>query len=477
MSETSFQGTPYRVLSAGVDAPDGRYVTQVVADRTAEVRTLQVLLVVLIGGGALALLAALGLGRVYAERALVPIRDSLRRQREFAADASHELRTPLAVLRSSAEHLRRHRAEPVGQVGTAVTDIELEVERMTALVDDLLLLARTDSGTVELSRAPVDLADLATDATGRLAGVADDAGVRLLLDAEPVVVDGDRARLEQLLGILLANAVRHSPRGTEVTVAVGRDGRDARLSVLDRGRGIEPSHLPRVFDRFWRAPDAPEGGTGLGLAIAALDRRNAMAAAWKPPTAPTAAPASRYGCPRSESRPRGRAFMNPSGTSRDMSVRRRAASSNDDPPAQESRMTTLATRRAAAPLIGGLLTLLIAACSQAAAAPSGVATLQSPDAAASGDPEASPSASLSPEDAALAFARCMREHGIPMDDPQVGGGANGPISISIGGPGIDREKLQAAQEACGGFMGVSGPKGTMSAGPARQAGRVRLVHA
>ena len=269
VSETSFQGTPYRVLSAGVDAPDGRYVTQVVADRTAEVRTLQVLLVVLIGGGALALLAALGLGRVYAERALVPIRDSLRRQREFAADASHELRTPLAVLRSSAEHLRRHRAEPVGQVGTAVTDIELEVERMTALVDDLLLLARTDSGTVELSRAPVDLADLATDATGRLAGVADDAGVRLLLDAEPVVVDGDRARLDQLLGDLLANAVRHSPRGTEVTVAVGRDGRDARLSVLDRGRGIEPSHLPRVFDRFWRAPDAPEGGTGLGLAIAA----------------------------------------------------------------------------------------------------------------------------------------------------------------------------------------------------------------
>jgi signal transduction histidine kinase len=269
VSETSFQGTPYRVLSAGMDAPDGRYVTQVVADRSAEVRTLQVLLVVLIGGGGLALIAALGLGWLYAQRALVPIRDSLRRQREFAADASHELRTPLAVLRSSSEHLRRHKDAPVAQVGTAVTDIELEVERMTALVDDLLLLARTDSGTVELSRTPVDLADLATDATGRLAGVAGDAGVRLLLDAEPVVVDGYRQRLEQLLGILLANAVRHSPRGTEVTVAVARDGRDARLAVLDRGRGIEPAQLPRVFDRFRRAPDAPDGGTGLGLAIAA----------------------------------------------------------------------------------------------------------------------------------------------------------------------------------------------------------------
>ena len=124
-------------------------------------------------------------------------------------------------------------------------------------------------------------------------------------------------------------------------------------------------------------------------------------------------------------------------------------------------MTMIPTRRAAVPLVGGLLALLIAACSPAAAAPSGVATLQSPDAAASGDPAASPSASLSPEDSALAFARCMREHDIPMDDPQVGGGANGPITIGIGGPGIDKEQLQAAQEACGGFMGVSGPKGTM----------------
>jgi hypothetical protein len=144
-----------------------------------------------------------------------------------------------------------------------------------------------------------------------------------------------------------------------------------------------------------------------------------------------------------------------------MGVRTTRSSSIDDPITQESRMTTLAMRRAAAPLVGGLLALLIAACSSAAAAPSGVATLQSPDPSGSGDPRASPSASLSPEDAALAFARCMREHGIPMDDPKVGGGANGPISISIGGPGIDTEKLEAAQEACGGFMGVSGPKGTM----------------
>ena len=115
--------------------------------------------------GLVAILAALIAGALIARRALVPIRDALRRQREFAADASHELRTPLAVVRASAEHLRRNQDKPVGEVGTAVDDITAEVDHLTALVEDLLLLARSDSGAVELTREPLDLADVAADAT------------------------------------------------------------------------------------------------------------------------------------------------------------------------------------------------------------------------------------------------------------------------------------------------------------------------
>ena len=96
-----------------------------------------------------------------------------------------------------------------------------------------------------------------------------DAGVQtIVVDPEPAAVIGDPVRLRQLVTILVDNAIRHSPPGGEVRVVVRGDGRTAILSVEDQGTGIRPEDLPRVFDRFWRAPGAPAGGTGLGLAIA-----------------------------------------------------------------------------------------------------------------------------------------------------------------------------------------------------------------
>jgi len=270
---------PIRLLSRPVRSAQGTFVIQVVQDRVAEQRTLATTLLVLLGGGLLALLVASGFGAFYARRALVPIRQSLvnqraalRRQREFAADASHELRTPLTVIRSSVEHLRRHRDEPVGAVGDAVEDIDAEVAHLTSLVDDLLLLARSDSGAVSLVRLPVDLGDVAADAASSLAKPAAHRSVRVVVDPEPTIVEGDPARLRQLVSILVDNAIRHSPPGGEVRVQVrvqgGSNGRAVELTVDDEGRGVRPEDMPRIFDRFWRAPGAPSGGTGLGLAIA-----------------------------------------------------------------------------------------------------------------------------------------------------------------------------------------------------------------
>ena len=263
------QGTPVRILSVPVERAGTVYVLQVGQDITAERHTLQTLLTVLAIGGFVALLAALAAGAVIARRALVPIRDALRHQREFAADASHELRTPLAVVRASAEHLRRNPDKPVGQVGTAVDDITAEIDHLTALVEDLLLLARSDSGAVELAREPVDLADVAADATASLTGLAAGSQVRIALDPSPVQVVGDAARLRQLVTILVDNAIRHGPVGGVVMVTVRAEGREAVLMVDDDGQGIPPDDRQHVFDRFWRAPDARPGGTGLGLAIGA----------------------------------------------------------------------------------------------------------------------------------------------------------------------------------------------------------------
>ena len=119
----------------------------------------------------------------------------------------------ISVVRSSVEHLTRHKAEPVGAVGTALEDIDDEVRHMTAIVEDLLLLARSDSGAIELERLPVDLGDVAADGASSLAKPAADRGVQVEVDPQPAVVTGDPARLRQLVMILVDNAIRHSPPG------------------------------------------------------------------------------------------------------------------------------------------------------------------------------------------------------------------------------------------------------------------------
>ena len=268
--------TPVRVLTDPVTFRGRQLFIQIVGDRTTEERTLQILVLVLVVGGAIALLVASGVGAAYANRALVPIRQSLmnqrealRRQREFAADASHELRTPLTVIRASVDDLERHPTRPVDTVGNAMTDIRDEVDHMTAMVDDLLLLARSDSGAVELERVPLDMGDIASTGASALTRLAEEREVSLVVDPVPAEITGDPARLRQLVAILVDNAIRHAPSGSRVDVRVRTDGGDAVVVVEDQGPGIRAEDLPRVFDRFYRGAGAPGGGTGLGLAIAA----------------------------------------------------------------------------------------------------------------------------------------------------------------------------------------------------------------
>ena len=272
------------------------YTLQIIQDRSTEQQTLQIMLAILVAGGVVVVIVAFGFGTIYARRALVPIRESLagqraalRRQREFAADASHELRTPLTVIRSSVEHLERHRNEPVESVGSALVDIDEEVQHMTAIVEDLLLLARSDSGAIQLEHLPVDLSDVVVDGASGMTKPAQDHGVSIAIEAEPAVVTGDSVRLRQLVVILVDNAIRHSPVGGHVVVHVGSvpgATPGAAISVEDHGPGISPEDLPHLFERFYRAPGAPGGGTGLGLAIAAwiVDRHGGRIVAENRPT-------------------------------------------------------------------------------------------------------------------------------------------------------------------------------------------------
>jgi signal transduction histidine kinase len=268
---------PIRILTQKVTAQaDGNpYYIQALVDRTTEAQTLNALLLVLGVGGIIVVIVSFGFGTLYARRALVPIRQSLeaqrvalRRQREFAADASHELRTPLTVIKSSVEHLDRHRERPLAESAEALDDISAEVDHLSLMVEDLLLLARSDSGAVPLDRMPLDLGDVASDAASMLGRTAEGRGVRVRIDPEPAMLEGDPTRLRQLVTILVDNAIRHSPRGGDVDVTVRAGEGIAWIEVADQGPGVRPEDMPHVFDRFYRAQGAPSGGTGLGLAIA-----------------------------------------------------------------------------------------------------------------------------------------------------------------------------------------------------------------
>jgi signal transduction histidine kinase len=225
---------------------------------------LEALLVV----GALSLLAAAIITLVVVRRALVPIRRSLRRQRDFVADAAHELRTPLSVLHAGVE-LGLASADP-GEQEVALTHALIESRHLARLVDDLALLARADSGAQSLDLQPVDLGVLATEVVQGMEMLADDQGVQMETRiAEVARVHGDRGRLRQLLVILLDNALQHTPTGGTITVIVDRSEGKVRLRVQDTGPGIAPADLPRLFDRFYRATgERRAAGGGLGLAIA-----------------------------------------------------------------------------------------------------------------------------------------------------------------------------------------------------------------
>jgi signal transduction histidine kinase len=271
LREATYQGSPVRVLSVPVRVADlatGASATvgviQVIEDRTAELRTLATLLLVLLGGGVLALAAATLIGSLYATRALVPIRASLQRQREFAADTSHELRTPLAVIRAGVARARQQPDATVAEVGGTLDMVDAEAVRLGALVDDLLALARTDAGAADLDLADTDLAEIAADAMAPLQTLALARGTALELDVAPSPLRGDAVRLRRLVTVLVDNAIRHGREGGRVRVTV----RLGRLLVEDDGPGIPIEHRDRVFDRFWRGADASAGGSGLGLAIA-----------------------------------------------------------------------------------------------------------------------------------------------------------------------------------------------------------------
>ena len=257
-------------------------------------------------GGILAGLAALGLGVFLARRATAPARELTRAasalaagerservdfegadefgemalafnsmadtieqedrlRKAFAADVAHEVRTPLTILRSQVEGLQDGVVEPTP---AALTSLHEETLRLTRLVADLETLASADAAGFSLERRPVDLRHLLDESIREFAGPYEAERVQLRSDLADVTAQADPTRVRQIVTNLLSNALKFTAPGGTVDVRLHAEGNHALIGVSDTGRGIPPDELPQVFDRFFRGRDARAGGSGIGLTVA-----------------------------------------------------------------------------------------------------------------------------------------------------------------------------------------------------------------
>ena len=253
-------GDPARLFAVVTAREDVLVVGQDIEDNEEALATLRLLL--LVGLPVTLVLASLG-AYALAGRALRPVAEALERERGFVADASHELRTPLAVLKTELElALREGRSE--GELREALRSASEETDRLTRLADDLLVLARSDRGTLDLKVERVAVGDLLDRVARRFRAVADVE----VSPADGLAIRADALRLEQALGNLVANAAQHGR--APIRISARRADGTVELHVEDAGTGLPPEFADGAFERFTRA-DASRTGGGAGLGLAIVD--------------------------------------------------------------------------------------------------------------------------------------------------------------------------------------------------------------
>lgn len=196
--------------------------------------------------------------------------DAFQHTKRFLADASHELRTPLTTIQGEIEAIQERGKDQPELRDRAVSTLE-EVERLKGIVEGLFALSRLDAGEALVQSDPFDLHELATTTADQMGLLAEDRNISVTCHPHPkLIVQGDRARVKQIIVNLLDNAIKYTPRGGQIDIRVTRRDQKASLEVSDNGIGIPREALPHVFDRFFRVDKARSrelGGAGLGLSI------------------------------------------------------------------------------------------------------------------------------------------------------------------------------------------------------------------
>lgn len=244
---------------------------QIVRDITAEEEMLNTLFLILVIGCSIGSLCAIGIGFFLAGRALVPIQNSWEKQQQFVSDASHELRTPLAVIQSKTDVLFQSPSATIEEKAMDISTISKECRRLSKLVSNLLLLARSDSNQIEMDKKTFGLDKLLEEIVEPYKEIASYQEKEMILKVErDISFMGDRERIHQMMVILLDNAMKYTNEGGHIQIDCTQTSGSIRIQVKDDGIGVKEDDIPKLFDRFYQGDKArsKSEGAGLGLSIA-----------------------------------------------------------------------------------------------------------------------------------------------------------------------------------------------------------------
>jgi two-component system, OmpR family, sensor histidine kinase CiaH len=272
LQDVDVEDFSFRYIAFAVELPQlGKITVQFIRNVNSEQELLDRLLLIMLIGMGIGIICAVASGYFLAGRALVPIKNAWQKQSEFVSDASHELRTPLAVIQAKTDLLFRTPAATIQDRILDVSTISNESRRLSKLVTNLLTLARSDSNQIEVKKETFQLNELLTDIHQQYEEIVMYQEKTLRLDATELVnFFGDKARIHQLIVILLDNAMKYTNEGGEILISCSQNHSSIFLKIKDNGIGISEQDIPKIFDRFYQSDKARTTveGTGLGLSIA-----------------------------------------------------------------------------------------------------------------------------------------------------------------------------------------------------------------
>jgi signal transduction histidine kinase len=262
----SADGTKIRLLTYTLPAGSSAAFIQLGRPIDDQTRLMKEFLMGLLGlGGISLILLALG-GWLLSGRSIRPAEKAFEQQQAFVANASHELRTPLTLMRASAELALKGSRD--GKTRSLLSDVLQDADYMTQMVADLLLLSRLDNRNLKLKQNRVDLHPLFVEIERKADRLAAEKQIKFNVEKPELVILGDEQHLQQVIWILIDNALQYTPAGGKINLFTEDLGRQARITVSDNGQGIPAEHLQYVFERFYKAGSGESRGAGLGLSLA-----------------------------------------------------------------------------------------------------------------------------------------------------------------------------------------------------------------